>query len=98
MLIAGATAYSYWVLTSNLDREDDEFVASRVKDVESRLRDGGRSATCGHGLGLSTAKSIVELHGGRAAVYSRPDHGTNVETYWPINASGGQQTEMASLH
>lgn len=39
VLIAGATAYSYWVLTSNLDREDDEFVASRLKDVESRLRD-----------------------------------------------------------
>ena len=36
-LITGATAYSYWVLTSNLDREDDEFVASRLREVGSRL-------------------------------------------------------------
>ena len=36
-LIASATAFSYWVLTSNLDREDDEFVTVRMKEVESRL-------------------------------------------------------------
>ena len=39
VLIAGTTVYSYWVLTSNLDREDDDFVASRLRDVGSRLRD-----------------------------------------------------------
>ena len=38
VLVAGTTAYSYWVLTSNLDREDDEFVVSRLEDVGSRLR------------------------------------------------------------
>lgn len=41
-LIAGATAYSYWVLTSNLDREDDEFIASRLREVGARLRDEPR--------------------------------------------------------
>jgi len=37
-LIAGATAFSYWVLVSNLEREDNEFVRSRLNDVESRLQ------------------------------------------------------------
>ncbi len=49
LLIGGATAYSYWVLTSNLDREDDEFVASRLREVGSLLRDDPD--------GLSTLKS-----------------------------------------
>jgi len=38
VLVAGTTAYSYWVLTSNLDREDDEFVVSRLEDIGSKLR------------------------------------------------------------
>ena len=39
ILVAGATGYSYWVLTSNLDREDDEFVVSRLEDIGSQLQD-----------------------------------------------------------
>lgn len=36
-LIAAVTCYSYWVLTSNLDREDDEFLASRLQETRLRL-------------------------------------------------------------
>lgn len=38
LIVACVTAYSYWVLTSNLNQEDDEFVSAYLKDVESRLR------------------------------------------------------------
>ena len=63
MLIAGATAYSYWVLTSNLDREDDEFVGSRVEDVESRLRDEptGLSSLMNLWKEPSTAPSLLHV-------------------------------------
>ncbi len=37
ILIVGATGHSYWVLTSNLDREDDEFISSRMDDVVMRI-------------------------------------------------------------
>lgn len=37
-IVASVMAYSYWLLTSNLDYEDDEFVSTYLKDVESRLR------------------------------------------------------------
>ncbi len=38
VLISWATGYSYWVLTANLDREDDEFISSRIDDVSMQLR------------------------------------------------------------
>ncbi len=38
VLISTVTAYSYWVLTSNLDREDDEFLTSRLSEIAARLR------------------------------------------------------------
>lgn len=36
-LIAGTTGYSYWVLTSNLNHEDDEFLLKYLQDVQTRL-------------------------------------------------------------
>ncbi len=36
-LVAFAMVYSYWVLTESLDREDDEFVVSRLNETKSRL-------------------------------------------------------------
>ncbi len=38
----------------------------------------------GHGLGLSIVRTIVELHGGSVSIRSRLEHGTNVETTWPV--------------
>ena len=40
VLIAWATGYSYWVLTANLEREDDEFISNRIDDVAMQLRTG----------------------------------------------------------
>ena len=37
LLIGATTGYSYYILVSYLDREDDEFVSARITDVESRL-------------------------------------------------------------
>ena len=37
-LLATVTAYSYWMLTSNLEREDDEFLASRLQELGQRLK------------------------------------------------------------
>ena len=37
LLIAATTGYSYYILVSYLDREDEQFVSARITDVESRL-------------------------------------------------------------
>ena len=51
--------------------------------------DDGRSATSGHGLGLSIVKTIVELHGGGVTIQSEPEKGTVVETRWPAGLQIG---------
>lgn len=42
----------------------------------------------GAGLGLSAARKIVELHGGRLLMESREDLGTTVHISLPLNAAG----------
>ena len=49
----------------------------------SNARASGRP---GAGLGLSVAKAIVELHGGRIMVDSAPDRGTTFSVYLPAAA------------
>src|SRR5438445_13817397 len=39
LLILGATGFLYWALLTNLDREDDEFLADRVRVLRALLRD-----------------------------------------------------------
>ena len=39
VLIASATAFLYWALVTNLDREDDEFLADKIHILRSLLRD-----------------------------------------------------------
>jgi two-component system heavy metal sensor histidine kinase CusS len=39
LLILGATGFLYWALITNLDREDDEFLADRVRVLKALLRD-----------------------------------------------------------
>jgi signal transduction histidine kinase len=40
----------------------------------------------GTGLGMSLVKEIVELHGGRVDIASKPGHGTVVTLWWPLQA------------
>ena len=43
----------------------------------------GHKAAQGSGLGLSIVRSIMELHGGRAEIESKPGHGTRVTLHFP---------------
>jgi len=45
----------------------------------------------GAGLGLTLVKSIVELHGGRVDLVSRPGHGTTVGIVLPPQSKAGAQ-------
>jgi signal transduction histidine kinase len=47
-----------------------------------RARQGGRKH--GAGLGLAIAREIVQVHGGRITVRSRPGEGTTFEVYLPL--------------
>lgn len=51
--------------------------------------DAARSAGQGVGLGLAIVRSIAELHGGRAAISSRPGRGTEVTLVLPADAHDG---------
>jgi two-component system heavy metal sensor histidine kinase CusS len=44
----------------------------------------------GAGLGLALVKSIVELHGGSAAIQSELNHGTTVVLRFTVTPSGNQ--------
>jgi PAS domain S-box-containing protein len=61
-------------------REDDlNRVLQPFVQVETEL---GRKFE-GTGLGLSLSKQLIELHGGRLGIVSKPDFGTTVSVYLP---------------
>jgi two-component system heavy metal sensor histidine kinase CusS len=43
-VVLGATAFLYWALATNLDREDDEALADEARIVSAILREGPRNA------------------------------------------------------
>jgi signal transduction histidine kinase len=74
--------------------------AKRVFDTFVRGKDKhGRPA--GAGLGLALVRSLIELHGGRVEMQSRPGAGTKVTCWLPLRAKvplppPGPQPRMAS--
>jgi signal transduction histidine kinase len=60
--------------------------AAELPHVFDRFFRGSGSAevrASGSGLGLSIARSIVEMHGGRISIESRRGHGTQVDVFLP---------------
>ena len=55
-------------------------------DVSRAPGDRASSASGGSGLGLSIVKAIVERHGGRITVESRPGHGTTIRAEFPCES------------
>ena len=73
--------------------------ASRVEQqarIFERFESGRQGArNRGAGLGLSIAKSLVDLHGGQIALNSEPDVGTKVVVRLPTRMGPGQRQEIA---
>jgi signal transduction histidine kinase len=67
------------VTDSGVGIPDDE-----LPHIWTRLYRGDKSrSTRGLGLGLSLVKAIVEAHGGKVAVQSRPGEGSRFEIHLP---------------
>ena len=64
------------------------------EQVESQLT----KTQHGSGLGLAIAKSLVELHGGRMRIRSRPGVGTTVLVRLPIDGIDIKQQVSSALH
>lgn len=55
--------------------------------------DASRSVTVGSGLGLSIVKTIIEAHGGRIEVKSRPGKGSTFMVSLPVRNGNGISTQ-----
>jgi signal transduction histidine kinase len=61
----------------------------RVLEPFVQAEDDNTRRYAGTGLGLSLGKRLVELHGGRLAIVSRPRMGTTVSVHLPPDRVGG---------
>jgi signal transduction histidine kinase len=74
---------------NGIDPEDLPHIFERF---ESR---GKKIGQRGVGLGLSIAKSVIELHGGRISITSQPGSGTIAKLAFPIGARGALKQSAA---
>ncbi|NBC33622.1 MAG: ABC transporter substrate-binding protein [Alphaproteobacteria bacterium] len=70
---------------------------ARVLEPFQQGRAGRTSAELGAGLGLTLVKSLIEQHGGRLELDSRPDHGTTATLIFPPEgvADGGRPADRS---
>ena len=73
--------YEVTVADEGIGMEPEQ--AARIFDKFYRA-DASNTAVSGLGLGMSMVKSIVETHGGRIWVESRPGRGTEVHFTLPV--------------
>ncbi|WP_336276932.1 PAS domain-containing sensor histidine kinase [Bartonella sp. CB178] len=66
---------------------NDEEIAQAMQpygQVERRDSRSGDSTFVGTGLGLPMCKSMVEKSGGQFLLFSKPNHGTTVQMFFPV--------------
>ncbi|MGB0934837.1 MAG: PAS-domain containing protein [Alphaproteobacteria bacterium] len=68
----------------------------RIFDKFERT-DLANSRYSGAGLGLSLVKSLIELHGGKVDIYSKPYAGTEVTCQIPLSLASTPQLELPKL-
>ena len=89
-LIGATTGYSYFILISYLDREDEEFVSARINEVESRLATKFESLVELNTLwgestqDLSTLKIVMRVIGPDGSIFASM-RGSD-EVPWPANS------------
>jgi signal transduction histidine kinase len=62
--------------------------ADALEHLFDRYWQARRSDRRGVGLGLAIAKGIVEAHGGRISVHSRPGEGSTFCVSLPVHTAG----------
>ena len=70
----------------------------KVFDKFYRGRNALKLSVRGLGLGLATAKHIIEDHGGKLAVESKVDAGTRFRIAVPIDSKGGHHVQETAHH
>lgn len=65
---------------------DEEIIQALQPYGQVERKDGrsGDSAFVGTGLGLPMCKAMVEESGGQFLLFSKPNHGTTVEMFFPV--------------
>ena len=77
--------YEFTVLDQGVGMTPEQ--VGRVFDKFYRA-DSSNTAPSGFGLGMSVVRAIVEAHGGKIWVESRPNHGTAVRFTLPLRTGG----------
>ncbi|WP_332065401.1 PAS domain-containing sensor histidine kinase [Bartonella sp. CB189] len=74
------------VSDNGIGMNDEEIVQAIQPYGQVERKDGrsGDSAFVGTGLGLPMCKAMVEKSGGQFMLFSKPNHGTTVEMFFPI--------------
>jgi signal transduction histidine kinase len=74
----------------------DEARQEIIFDKFTRLENELTSDTSGSGIGLYLTDQIVNLHGGRIEVTSRPGHGSRFTVHLPVNIHHESSDEISS--